>query len=69
MFLIVKKIAPMYRRLQQAVDRVNLLIQENLTAIRAVKAFVRDEYEEEQFSQVNEDLAKYHPKHISFCFF
>lgn len=57
LFLIVKKIAPMYRRLQQAVDRVNLLIQENLTAIRAVKAFVRDEYEEEQFSQVNEDLA------------
>ncbi|MBM6832172.1 ABC transporter ATP-binding protein [Faecalicoccus acidiformans] len=57
LFLIVKKIAPMYRRLQQAVDRVNLLIQENLTAIRVVKAFVRDEYEEEQFSQVNEDLA------------
>lgn len=57
LFLIVKKIAPMYQRLQQAVDRVNLLIQENLTAIRAVKAFVRDEYEEEQFSQVNEDLA------------
>lgn len=57
LFLIVKKIAPMYRRLQQAVDRVNLLIQENLTAIRAVKAFVRDEYEEEQFSQVNENLA------------
>lgn len=57
LFLIVKKIAPMYRRLQQAVDRVNLLIQENLTAIRAIKAFVRDEYEEEQFSQVNEDLA------------
>lgn len=57
LFLIVKKIAPMYRRLQQAVDRVNLLIQENLTAIRAVKAFVRDKYEEEQFSQVNEDLA------------
>lgn len=57
LFLIVKKIAPMYQRLQLAVDRVNLLIQENLTAIRAVKAFVRDEYEEEQFSQVNEDLA------------
>lgn len=57
LFLIVKKIAPMYQRLQQAVDRVNLLIQENLTAIRAIKAFVRDEYEEEQFSQVNEDLA------------
>lgn len=57
LFLIVRKIAPMYRTLQQAVDRVNLLIQENLTAIRAVKAFVRDEYEEEQFDQVNNDLA------------
>lgn len=33
-------------------------MQENLTAIRAVKAFVRDEYEEDKFEEVNRDMAK-----------
>lgn len=32
------------------------MVQEGLTAIRAVKAFVRDEYEEEKFEEVNSDL-------------
>ena len=48
----------MYKYLQKAVDRVNQIIQENLTAIRAIKAFVRDEYEEDKFEKVNHDLAK-----------
>ena len=39
----------MYGRLQKAVDRLNNVVQEGLTAIRAVKAFVRGEYEEEKF--------------------
>lgn len=38
-------------------DRVNAAIQENLTAIRAVKAFVREEYEEEFFEKANHSLA------------
>ena len=38
------------RCLQRAVDQLNAVVQENLTAIRAVKAFVRGEYEEEKFS-------------------
>ena len=56
LFLIVRKIAPMYALLQKAIDRVNAIVQENLTAIRAVKAFVRGEYEEEKFRTVNEEL-------------
>ena len=58
LFFVVRKVAPMYSVLQKAIDSVNRLIQENLTAIRAIKAFVRDEYEEEQFEKVNQDLAK-----------
>ena len=54
--LIVRRIAPMYGRLQQAVDHVNSIVSETLTAIRAVKAFVRGEYEEEKFRTVNEEL-------------
>ena len=58
LFFVVRKVAPMYSVLQKAIDSVNRLIQENLTAIRAIKAFVRDEYEEEQFEKVNQDLAR-----------
>ena len=49
----MRKVAPMYTRLQSIMDRLNQVVQENLTAIRAVKAFVRDEYEEDKFEEVN----------------
>lgn len=58
LFLIVRKVAPMYTRLQSIMDRLNQVVQENLIAIRAVKAFVRDEYEEDKFEEVNRDMAK-----------
>lgn len=58
LFLIVRKVAPMYTRLQSIMDRLNQVVQEGLTAIRAVKAFVRDEYEEDKFEEVNHDMAK-----------
>ena len=54
--LIVRKVSPLYSRQQKAVDRVNSHVQETLTAIRAVKAFVRGTYEEEQFDEVNTEL-------------
>ena len=57
LFFIVRKVAPLYGKLQVCMDRVNAAIQENLTAIRAVKAFVREEYEEEVFEKANRDLA------------
>lgn len=58
LFLIVRKVAPMYTRLQSIMDRLNQVVQEGLTAIRAVKAFVRDEYEEDKFEEVNHDMAR-----------
>ena len=56
LFLVVRHIAPMYIRLQQAMDHLNNVVQECLTAIRAVKAFVRGEYEKEKFEAVNTEL-------------
>ena len=56
LFFVVNRVAPMYGRLQKAMDRLNNVVQESLTAIRAVKAFVRGEYEEEKFQAVNEEL-------------
>ena len=56
LFFIVRRIAPLYAHLQQAMDHLNTVVQECLTAIRAVKAFVRGEYEEEKFQAVNTEL-------------
>ena len=56
LFLVVSRVAPMYGRLQKAMDRLNNVVQEGLTAIRAVKAFVRGEYEEDKFQSVNQEL-------------
>ena len=56
LFFIVRRIAPMYARLQQAMDHLNTVVQECLTGIRAVKAFVRGRYEEEKFKEVNTEL-------------
>ena len=58
LFLIVRKIAPLYTRLQQAMDRLNNTVQETVTAIRAVKAFVREENRAEVFDEVNQNLTE-----------
>ena len=58
LFFIIRKTAPMYGRLQTAVDKVNSVVQENLNAIRAVKAYVRETYEEEHFGEANGKLTE-----------
>ncbi len=56
LFFILRKVSPMYGKLQKAMDRLNDVVQEGVTAIRAVKAFVRGDYEEEKFQSVNKEL-------------
>ncbi|MFT3983481.1 MAG: ABC transporter ATP-binding protein [Lachnospiraceae bacterium] len=56
LFFIIKKVRPLYTRMQVAIDYVNRIIQENLTAIRVVKAYVREDYEIEKFEEVNGNL-------------
>lgn len=54
---IVSKVAPLYGRQQSAVDHLNSRIQEALTAIRVIKAFVRGNWENQQFEEVNTELS------------
>lgn len=56
LFLIISRVRPMYAVMQGAVDKVNRIIQENLTAIRVVKAYVRGDHEIEKFESVNQNL-------------
>lgn len=54
LILILRKLRPMYGKMQKALDRVNSIVQENLTAIRTVKSYVKGDSECLKFSEVNE---------------
>lgn len=56
LFLIISHVRPLYGVMQGAIDLVNRIIQENLTAIRVVKSYVRGDYETEKFQEVNTNL-------------
>ena len=54
--VILVRAGPLFRTLQERTDALNLVVQENLTGIRVVKSFVRQDHEEEKFSRRNQDL-------------
>ena len=64
--LIIKHISPVFGSLQEATDGVNLSVQENLSAIRVVKSFVREDYEEEKFKKRNDALRSISEKAFGF---
>ncbi len=55
LFMIVRTVRPMFSKMQNAIDQVNRVIQENLTAVRVVKAYVRGDYESAKFADVNQN--------------
>ena len=59
LFYIVYKIGPMYGFLQSLYDRLNLVVEENLAAIRIVKAYVREDGEIAKFDKINDDFARH----------
>lgn len=54
--LILKTAYPRFEMLQKKLDRLNSGIQETLTNVRVVKSFVREDFEIQKFSALNEDL-------------
>lgn len=55
--VITYRVSPLYRQLQTSMDHLNGVVQEDLTAVRAVKAYVRAEHEEAKFDTVNTEFA------------
>ena len=53
---IIINVRPLYSKMQTAIDLVNRTIQENLTAVRVVKSYVRGYYEYSKFQEVNDNL-------------
>lgn len=54
--IVIVKARPLFLKLQTRIDDVNSVIQENLTAIRVVKSFNRQDYEQEKFKKRNDSL-------------
>ena len=55
-FIILRYVEPFFTSLQKATDGLNLVVQEDLNAIRVVKSFVREDREKEKFFQRSETL-------------
>lgn len=53
LIIIMSKVRPLYGKMQRALDSVNSIVQENLIAIRVVKSYVRKDYEQAKFNEVN----------------
>ena len=58
MFIITKNAMPIFRRVFKKYDNLNNSIQENIKGMRVVKAYVREDYESQKFSNVSGELSK-----------
>lgn len=67
--LFVWKGQPMFTQVQTKLDRLNSVLQENLSGVRVVKAFVRQRHESERFGAANESLMKQAMKVNRFMMF
>ncbi|MFE2581714.1 ABC transporter ATP-binding protein [Streptomyces sp. NPDC059378] len=56
--LIVRRLRPLFRAMQVRLDTVNRVLREQITGNRVIRAFVRDEYEQERFRKANTDLTE-----------
>ncbi|MFD9025861.1 ABC transporter ATP-binding protein [Streptomyces parvulus] len=56
--LIVRKLRPLFRAMQARLDTVNRVLREQITGNRVIRAFVRDEFEQQRFRKANTDLTE-----------
>ncbi|HLL37325.1 MAG TPA: ABC transporter ATP-binding protein [Streptomyces sp.] len=54
--LIVRRLRPLFRTMQERLDTVNRVLREQITGNRVIRAFVRDEYEQQRFRKANAGL-------------
>ncbi len=55
-YLFIRIAQPLFKLVQEKIDYLNQVMQENLTGIRVVKAFVRREHENNRFEKANDEL-------------
>lgn len=56
-FIIAKKSKPLSEKQQSSLDKINMILRENLTGLRVIRAFVNERFEEGRFKKENEGYA------------
>ncbi|MFB7127358.1 ABC transporter ATP-binding protein [Kitasatospora xanthocidica] len=56
--LLVRALRPRFRSMQVRIDTVNRVLREQITGIRVIRAFVKDDQEQARFADANEDLTQ-----------
>lgn len=57
-FIIARKGIPLFKSMQVKLDKLNLVLRENLTGIRVIRAFNRIDHEKKRFNEANHDLTE-----------
>ena len=55
-FIFLRRATPLFSLVQKRLDRVNSVVQENVSGARVIKAYVREDYENERFDRANKGL-------------
>lgn len=61
-YIVTKKGVPMYHTLQKRIDKLTLVVRENIQGIRVIKALSKEKHEIERFDEVNEQTSKANEK-------
>ncbi|MGW5633567.1 ABC transporter ATP-binding protein [Streptomyces sp. NPDC003832] len=56
--LIVRRLRPLFRAMQERLDTVNRVLREQITGNRVIRAFIRDDYEQQRFRKANVELTE-----------
>lgn len=53
--ILMKFAVPLFRKMQEKTDKINLVFREGLTGVRVIRAFRQDDFEQDRFSEANKD--------------
>lgn len=56
LIFVLGRAIPIYGRVQKKLDKLNSVLQENVTGARVIKAYVKEDYESDRFDRANADL-------------
>jgi len=57
-YLLLRRVVPLFKVMQVKIDRINLVLREQIAGVRVVRAFVKTKFEEERFADASTELMK-----------
>ena len=54
--ILLRRVVPLFRTMQFKIDRINLVLREQISGVRVIRAFVKIRHEEDRFAEANSDL-------------